>query len=79
MQQNGGFPCPECGEMISVSRELLLGFLSGSQDSIYCSRCGLKLTINPENSQEALEQYRQLDEVIQKSQQNVEQAQKGHF
>ncbi|MGB3205054.1 MAG: hypothetical protein WBB28_08705 [Crinalium sp.] len=70
MNQVKGFPCPECAGFIPVSPAMLLG----SQDSVYCPSCGLKLTINRAQSKEELEQYQQLMEVIKKSEEKIERA-----
>ncbi len=73
MNQVKGFPCPECAGFIPVSPALLLG----NQDSVYCPNCGLKMTINREQSKEELEQYKQLMEVVKKSEKEMNKAKEG--
>lgn len=75
MSQVQGFPCPKCAHTIQVPTEILLGF----RDRLFCSGCGLELTINRENSQEALEQYKHLHETIEKAKGDVQRAEKGRI
>jgi predicted RNA-binding Zn-ribbon protein involved in translation (DUF1610 family) len=75
MSQPTGFPCPECGDMIPVTRDLLLGF----RDRVFCPNCGLQLTLNRDKSQQALREYQHLEQVVQKSQGEIDRSKQGCY
>ncbi|KIH76033.1 hypothetical protein SAMN05660860_02648 [Geoalkalibacter ferrihydriticus] len=54
-----GLPCPRCGFHIATSLELLL-----AQRPFFCAACGLKLTLNVDQSQGALERLRELKDGL---------------
>ena len=54
-----GLPCPECGYVIPMTMELLL-----TQETFYCTSCGLELTLNRQQSQETLDALARLDEQL---------------
>lgn len=54
-----GMECPECGFFINMSIETIL-----YQSGIQCAGCGLKLTMNRNMSNEALQALQNLDTAI---------------
>jgi len=56
-----GIPCPECGATIHFTIEKLL-----SARPVFCSDCGLKLTLEVQKSQESLEALRRLNDAFEK-------------
>ena len=53
--QGGGFHCPRCHALISVTLQALL-----QSPGVTCSGCGLELTLDPLRSAEALKELRKL-------------------
>ena len=60
--QNPGLDCPQCGFRIQIGIVQLL-----SHDPVYCSSCGLKLTIDQEKSKGCLDELRKVSEAIRKA------------
>lgn len=48
-----GFPCPECGALVTATIEQLV-----APNGIHCSKCGLELRIDQEQSWETLKAVR---------------------
>ena len=55
-----GVPCPQCKNRIPVSIPILL-----AHSAIFCNNCGIKLTIDKENSQDGLEQLEKLHKAME--------------
>ena len=60
--QPPGVNCPECGFNIQVTISILL-----NNSAIFCSNCGLKLTIDRQESNKSLDQLRKLNAEIKKA------------
>jgi transcription elongation factor Elf1 len=60
-----GVPCPECGAVIHFTIEKLL-----SARPVYCSDCGLKLTLEVQKSQESLAALKRLNDAFEKIEQS---------
>lgn len=60
--QAPGLNCPECGFHIPVTIEMLL-----KNKAVFCSNCGLKLTIDQQESKEGLDQLRKLNAELDKA------------
>lgn len=60
--QSAGLKCPDCGSHIPTTIEMLL-----HNAAIFCSNCGLKLTIDRQESKSGLDKLRNLDEALQKA------------
>ncbi len=58
-----GLRCPECSAHITVSLQMLL-----NNGVVYCSNCGLKLSIDQESSKESLDQLKKLNGALEKAQ-----------
>jgi transcription elongation factor Elf1 len=58
-----GLSCPDCGFHIAVSIQMLLG-----NGVVFCSNCGLKLSIDQESSKEGLDQLRKLNRALEEAQ-----------
>lgn len=54
-----GLPCPRCGFHIATTLGLLL-----AARPFFCSACGLRLSLNAEQSQGALEALRELKQGL---------------
>ncbi len=54
-----GVLCPECSAVIKFSLQQLL-----SMRPVYCSGCGLKLTMDVAQSEDSLKKLRELQEVM---------------
>ena len=61
-QQPPGLTCPECGCHIPTTIEMLL-----KNAAVFCGNCGLRLSIDREESKEGLDQLRKLDEELKKA------------
>jgi hypothetical protein len=58
-----GLNCPECGFHIPVTMQMLL-----NNRSVFCSSCGLKLSIDQESSKAGLDQLRKLNRALEAAQ-----------
>ncbi len=56
-----GVPCPDCNFRIPVTIPMLL-----MNDAIFCNSCGLKLSIDREQSEEGLKLLQNLNEAVEK-------------
>ena len=66
-QQTPGMKCPQCGQFIPTSITELL-----STKALHCPYCGLVLTINREESKQAMEILKEVDNASK----NLEKASK---
>lgn len=57
-----GLQCPECGFHIEVTISMLL-----NNAAVFCSSCGLKLTIDRDESREGLDQLKKLNDELDKA------------
>jgi len=55
-QQTPGLKCPQCGQFIPTTISELL-----SAQSLHCPYCGLELTINRQESKQAMEILKEVD------------------
>jgi DNA-directed RNA polymerase subunit RPC12/RpoP len=60
--QTPGIKCPECGFHIQVTIAMLLNNLA-----VFCSNCGLKLTVDQQESNKSLDQLRKLNTEVKKA------------
>lgn len=60
-QQTPGMKCPQCGQFIPTSIAELL-----SAQALHCPYCGLTLTINREESKQAMEILKEVDDASKK-------------
>jgi len=61
-EQPPGLKCPECGFHIQVTIAMLL-----NNKAVFCNNCGLKLTIDYQESKEGLDQLRKLNAELKKA------------
>ncbi|MDO3378524.1 hypothetical protein [Geoalkalibacter halelectricus] len=59
MSSAPGLPCPRCGFHIATTLDLLL-----ARRPFFCSGCGLRLSVDIEQSQPALEALQKLKEGL---------------
>lgn len=57
-----GLDCPRCGFRIQVSIPMLL-----SGNSVICTACGLKLTVDKEKSKGCLSELRKVNDAVRKA------------
>lgn len=60
-QQVPGLNCPQCGQFIPTSISELL-----SANGLKCPYCGLELTINRQESQQAMDILKEVDQASKK-------------
>ena len=56
-----GLDCPRCSYRIVTTMEMLI-----SGQAIYCKACGLKISINHEESKDCLNEVKKLHEAVKK-------------
>ena len=61
-QLSPGLSCPECGHHIPTTIEMLL-----NNSAVFCSNCGLELSIDREESKAGLDQLRKLSAELKKA------------
>lgn len=66
-QQTPGLKCPQCGQFIPTSISELL-----SAQALHCPYCGLVLTINRQESKQAMDILKEVDDASK----NLEKASK---
>lgn len=57
-QRPSGMPCPQCGGFIPVSMQQII-----ADSSILCPHCGLRLNINHQESQTAIEALKKFQQA----------------
>ena len=57
-QRPSGMPCPQCGGFIPVSMQQII-----TDPAILCPHCGLRLNINHQESQPAIEALKKFQQV----------------
>lgn len=57
-QHTSGIPCPNCRQMIPISMQQMLMYRT-----IFCPSCGLRLDIDKNKSDKAIEVLRKIEEA----------------